>query len=97
MEPRFTEVNVSGGDEKTIHQLLKEDMDRGVAEMHRIINERMFAVNVDEMFNRLQLQPPTWQQRLRWKWAQFADYWITIWKAIRGVDLYERGDFDEDY
>jgi hypothetical protein len=76
----------------TIHELLREDMERGMNAMRSILDQQMFVHAFDD---RPAPPPVTWRDRLRWKWNRFTVYFYTIWRALRGDELDTPGSWDD--
>lgn len=82
--------------DQTVHELIKEDMDRALAVCRAEVERAMFQPS--PLLAYLQkgrppyVPPPLWKQR----WWKVKGYLQTLWLAIKGVDLVEPSDDWDD-
>ena len=76
-----------------IHQLIKADMDRGMVEMRRILDEALFTsqpISTPDPLTRRQYERRKW-------WLSTRAYFVTLWRALRGDELDTPREYDENY
>ncbi len=93
-ERKRAEADIEELNRVTIHELLRDDMERGMNTMRSILDHAMFVDHLSE--GRAPTPPPTWRDRLSRKFMPITGYCSTLWQALRGVDLVERQDWDQD-